>query len=296
MTVCIAAINKEHNLVAFAADRMVTATLPPIEFEHTLPKLHRITDYCIGLSAGDALLGKEIFDTVKEIAKKEKVEKKLPTIKSISNQVKDVYQRIRLQRIETIQLRSRGINHQVFIEQGAKLLHPNVYAQIDHAFATNDLGLEALIIGVDESGPSIYSVRNPGVINCFDSIGFHAIGSGQMHAVISLIETYDPKGEEAKTIYSVFKAKKIAEVAPGVGSKTDIGILKYKEIIKDFDENAELFKKLNELWNEEKKHQKSLTESRRFGNLKEEVIESIEEKDLSSENVKEIQEETKNEK
>ncbi len=59
MTVCIAAINEKHKLIAFATDRMVTATFPPIEFEHSMPKVTQINNYCIALSAGDALRGKE---------------------------------------------------------------------------------------------------------------------------------------------------------------------------------------------------------------------------------------------
>jgi 20S proteasome alpha/beta subunit len=237
MTVCIAAINEKHKLITFATDRMVTATFPPIEFEHSMPKVTQINDYCIALSAGDALRGKEIFDEVREI-----VGKTNPPIAQIAEHIKEIYQQKRLQILEATHLRSRGINHKVFIEAGAKLLPPPIYAQIDYAFATFMLPLEVLIAGTDESGPHIYGIRNPGLIDCYNSIGFHAIGTGAMHALISLIETYTPEASEMETMYHVFRAKKVAEVAPGVGEETDLGMVIFKQKLKYFDKKPNYLK------------------------------------------------------
>jgi len=262
MTVCIAAINQKHKLIAFATDRMVTATSPPIEFEHSLPKLTQINDYCIALSAGDALLGKEIFDEVRQTAGETR-----RSIAQIAEHTKEIYQRKRLQILEALHLRSRGINHKIFIEAGAKILPPQIYAQIDHAFATFMLQVEAIIAGVDESGPSIYGIRNPGLVYCYNSIGFHAIGTGSMHALVSLIETYNPTAGEAETMYSVFRAKKIAEVAPGVGQKTDLGMGIFSQKIKCFDEKAELIKKFSELYKEEKNARKDLITKSKLGTI-----------------------------
>ena len=253
MTVCIAAINQKHKLIAFATDRMVTATFPPIEFEHSLPKLTPINDYCIALSAGDALLGKEIFDAVRQTAGETG-----RSIAQIAEHTKEIYQRKRLQILEAMHLRSRGINHKIFIEAGAKILPPPIYAQIDHAFATFLLQVEAIIAGVDESGPSIYGIRNPGLAVCYNSIGFHAIGTGSMHALVSLIETYDPTAGEAETMYSVFRAKKIAEVAPGVGQETDLGMGIFSQKIKCFSKKTELIEKFSELYKAEKNARKDL--------------------------------------
>jgi 20S proteasome alpha/beta subunit len=262
MTVCIAAINEKHNLIAFATDRMVTATFPPIEFEHSMPKVTQINDYCIALSAGDALRGKEIFDVIKEIAGKAN-----PPIAQIAEHTKEVYQQKRLQILEALHLRTRGINHKFFIESGARLLPPAIYAQIDYAFATFMLPLEALIAGTDESGPRIYGIRNPGLVDCYNSIGFHAIGTGTMHALISLIETYDPEASEMETMYSVFRAKKVAEVAPGVGEETDLGMVIFKQKLKYFDKNTELFKVFTKLYDDEKKARKDLTTRSKLATL-----------------------------
>lgn len=253
MTVCLAAINEKHKLIAFGADRMVTAASPPIEFEHSMPKFVEITNCCIALSAGDALKGKEIFDSVKQM-----VGQSNPPISQIVQNIKDIYQQKRLQILEAIYLRARGINHTIFIREGAKILPPAVYHQIDHAFSTYTLPLELLIAGVDASGPSIYGIRNPGLLDCYNPIGFHAIGAGATHALGSLFETYRPSPGPAETMFSVFRAKKFAEIAPGVGEETDLGVAFFDQKLKYFGKNAELFKKFNELYKEEKKARKNL--------------------------------------
>jgi hypothetical protein len=263
MTVCIAAINQKHKLIAFATDRMVTATFPPIEFEHSLPKLTPINDYCVALSAGDALVGKEIFDDVI----KRTAGETSSSITQIVERTKESYQRKRLQILEAVHLRSRGINHQIFITEGAKILPPPTYAQIDYAFATFMLSVEAIIVGVDDSGPSIYGIRNPGLVNCYNSIGFHAIGTGGMHALVSLIETYNPAVGEAETMYTVFRAKKVAEVAPGVGPRTDLGMGVFSQKIKYFEENTELIKKFSELYKEEENARRGLITKAKLGIL-----------------------------
>jgi 20S proteasome alpha/beta subunit len=264
MTVCIAAINQKHKLIAFATDRMVTANFPPMEFEHSLPKLTQINEYCVALSAGDALIGKEIFDNVI----RQTAGETNPSIIQIVERAKEIYQRKRLQILEATQLRTRGINHQIFIENGAKILPPSIYTQIDYAFATFSLPVESIIAGVDESGPYIYGIRNPGVVSCYNSIGFHAIGTGSMHALVSLIETYNPTTNEAETMYSVFRAKKVAEVAPGVGQRTDFGIGVFSQKIKYLEENDELIKKFSELYKEEENARRGLITKAKLGIVK----------------------------
>jgi len=282
MTVCIVAINQKHRVTAFATDRMVTSTFPPIEFEHSLPKLTQISNHCIALSAGDAIKGKEIFDAVRETSQKAN----LP-IAQIAEQVKEMYQRKRLQILEAQLLRSRGINHQIFIEAGAKLLPPAVYSQIDHAFATFMLPLELIIAGVDESGPSIYGIRNPGLVDCYNSIGFHAIGSGSMHALISLIQTYAPVISVVETLYAVFRAQRVAQVAPGVGEETDLGMVCSTEKVKYFDEKTELIIKFNELYEQEKDARKDLITKWKLATLsvdeKGKFVEQISNRNLQSE-------------
>lgn len=66
MTVCIAAICGGGTAIVVAADRMITASYPPVEFEHDVPKLEGLGSSCVALTAGDALAHIDLFRSAKE--------------------------------------------------------------------------------------------------------------------------------------------------------------------------------------------------------------------------------------
>lgn len=125
--------------------------------------------------------------------------------------------------------------------------------------ATYDYELEVLIAGVDNDGAHIYAVYNPGTSECFDSIGHHAIGSGEPHATFSLVEGSHCHGATLQeAMWSVFEAKRRAEKAPGVGESHDFSIVEMGSII-PFGMN--LLDKLGELYKESlSKRKQSLSE------------------------------------
>ncbi len=247
MTVCLAAMNKKHNIVAFGSDRMVTSSYPPIEFEHKIPKIIEISEYCVVLSAGDALRNKELCKiAIADLSGKQ------ASIEDIAQKLKSVYQQERLRAVEDVALKSRGITHEQFVKDGTKIFPLQIYQMIDQFATTFNFNLDLIVAGLDEQGPAIYGIHNPGVINSYDSIGFHTIGNGSMHGMLSLVDTYDPDSGKAEMLYSVFRAKKVAEVAPGVGKNTDLGMISRKEKIKYFDENADFFKYMDGLLEKER--------------------------------------------
>ncbi len=83
----------------------------------------------------------------------------------------------------------------------------------------------------------IFGVSDPGVTRCFDSIGFHAIGSGLPHALNTLIARECNQNKSLiEVLLVVYEAKKMAEKAPGVGNKsTDITLIN-KDGIKYFSD------------------------------------------------------------
>jgi len=82
---------------------------------------------------------------------------------------------------------------------------------------------------VDRKG-HLYVVFSPGSIEPFERIGYVAIGSGAPHAQNTFIlERYSPETSFDKALYLVYKAKKIAERAPGVGQSTDIVVVTKKD-------------------------------------------------------------------
>ena len=67
MTVCIATLCNKGKDVVVASDRMITATYPPVEFEHGIPKLEVICPSCIVLTSGDALAHADLCRAVRGV-------------------------------------------------------------------------------------------------------------------------------------------------------------------------------------------------------------------------------------
>jgi len=222
MTICIAALCGEAKVVVVASDRMITATYPPIEFEHGIPKLEIICPTCIVLTAGDALAHADICRAVR--GKVSSLTR--PRMVVITEEIRKTYVTQRQKTISERFLEPRGWTLEGFYEKYARTLHPDLVVTIDHEIATYDYGLQLIVAGVDPEEAHIYGIRHPGEVDCYDSLGYHAIGIGAMHAVSSLIANgYQPNIGINMAVYLVYEAKKNAESAPGVGQNTDIAII-----------------------------------------------------------------------
>ena len=77
----------------------------------------------------------------------------------------------------------------------------------------------------------LYVVAHPGMALPLDTVAASAIGSGGLHASISL--TLGKQGSAvnfSQTVYNVYEAKVASEVAPGVGKATDIAVLNHNGV------------------------------------------------------------------
>jgi len=229
MTICIAAICEKGSSVVLATDSMLTNEALSIEFEHPTKKMTRLSDSCIALTAGDALAHTELFDIVRE----EIIKLKAPSAPEIVGKIKECYQRIRKREIKEKILNPRGFSDFEDFYKAQQVLNPDIVMTIQNQIDSYDYGLEILVAGRSGNTAHIYGISDPGTSKCFDAIGFHAIGSGQPHAINTLIARgchQDTSLQEALLI--VYEAKKIAEKAPGVGANiTDICIMTPKGII-----------------------------------------------------------------
>lgn len=83
----------------------------------------------------------------------------------------------------------------------------------------------SLIVGMDSSGPHIFVVVD-GNLSQADDVGFAAIGTGARHAESQLmLAKYAPTKSASAALALVHLAKSRAEVAPGVGSDTDLFVI-----------------------------------------------------------------------
>lgn len=217
MTVCAAAIS--FSSIIGASDRMLTSGLGDIEFEPQIAKLHHVAENICLMIAGDMTLQTEILYKVNEST---------PTLPGITWKVQEVaeayfkaYQEIHRRRAEWAILNPLGLDSatDLFLrgDIGMRIASDLLNFKVPQ--------IEALITGYDESGPHIYQINNQG-ITCQDWVAFASIGAGATHANSQfMFAGHTRQRLLPETLMLVYSAKKRAEVAPGVGTTTDMFLI-----------------------------------------------------------------------
>ena len=228
MTICIAAICESCKVVVVASDRMLTAGFLALEFEHPDSKIEELSDSCVGLTAGDALAHTELFRACRQHVQ----QLKSPQVELIANEIKEQFIAMRQKRAEEEILNPRGFTLNQFYKEGLINRIPGDLAMmIDRSIRDRSYPLSILLAGVDDSGAHIYSIEDPGMVNCFDQLGYDAIGSGDRHALYSIVDKeHSADSKLNDTIFTVYEAKKRAELAPGVGEAFEIAFITRERI------------------------------------------------------------------
>jgi hypothetical protein len=231
MTICIAALSEDGKSCVVAADREVTAAFINLEFEHHDRKIDLLGEQCVVLAAGDALLAAEVIENTRHQIQLNKV----ATLRQIAESLRDTYIKIHLTRVENVVLKPRGWSFQEFKEKGAQQLPLQVYLNMENQIFGFGLSVvEFLIAGVDLTGAHVFRVHYDGMaggdwLEWCDRLGYRAVGSGASHASILLSLEGQHRGLPIHdTLLNVYRAKKNSEVAPGVGSATDLAVVSDK--------------------------------------------------------------------
>ena len=171
------------------------------------------------LHAGDVLLGTEILNVAK--LQVEQLQRTV-TARETADFVRRAYQSVRIDNIAQRELEPRGLDLESYYGRH-QMLSPQVLQMIDQALSQADAGVEFIIAGPSEDKYTIHTVGNPGIAIDHTPIGYCAIGSGAPHAMYSLIEAeYKRSLTQTEVEKLVRAAKARSEVAPGVGSETQV--------------------------------------------------------------------------
>lgn len=143
----------------------------------------------------------------------------------IKNKIFENFKKKRKEVIENEIFNMFGINQDFFKESLQKPI-PNPYINtILQKVAEFKLNTQILLIGYIDSVARITHIDENNVVE-IRSMNFHCIGSGATQAVNTLLFQKHSKTDPLKpTIYSVYKAKKNAEVIAGVGKETELMVL-----------------------------------------------------------------------
>lgn len=247
MTICIAAIGKDdkgNEIVVFATDHMVSN--PQIgSFEKTIDKFKKINRNTVAMLSGDPLIFEDLIQECRQ--KKCSFDEMAKLIETNMNTLKDAI--IQKQILDIFK-----INYD-YIKDILKGTVNNAY--IDNVLRTIskfNLGTLILLIGFKEGEAQISEISENRLVSLRD-IEFGAIGTGAVQALNTLLFQRHSKNDPLTvTLYNVYKAKRNAEVAIGVGKETDILILKNEGIMEIPDEKIKI---LSDIYEDELKFGKT---------------------------------------
>lgn len=247
MTICIAAIgtNEGKEYVIAATDKMLTNSLIGGSFEHPSPKFKIIGKKYIAMLAGNPLLFSELVNERISEGK---------DLKGVANNIKEAMKSKRLSRIDE-EILGPLLADRKLISRALEKEIPNSYIDsILKAVAEFRLETAIILAGVEDHKASVLLISETGVHN-FSEIGFHTIGTGDVEATNTLLFQQQSRETSVKeTIYNVFKAKRNAEVAEGVGQLTDMIIIGEGKVI---ELNKEKIKILRQVYDKELKFGKN---------------------------------------
>lgn len=226
MTVCIGALCDGGKAAVIAADEMVTFG-PPMSLQTEPPGLKKILVISEAVAlcyAGSVPDGEEIIGSARQTV----TGMQKPSVKDVAEQVRVAYERLKRRRIEeTISRPWLGVDFPQFQELIVRASASQLMMQIAGMVSQHNLATDMLVVGYDGTGHHLFTITHPGVCLHMNTLGYATIGSGALHAGISLSLNRHSAGDSlATTIYRVYEAKHAAEVSPGVGKLTDMTIIK----------------------------------------------------------------------
>lgn len=223
MTICIAANCANGQAVVVASDRMLSAPFLTLEFDHPDAKIDEVSRTCVALSAGDALASHDVLMDGAGFAG----QLQNPMISNFADQLRQKFIEARRRRASEQVLEPRGLSFGEFYQGGAiTRLPPDLAMLLDSHIQQLQLDVSLILAGVDQTGAHIYSLDDPGVCACYDRIGYHAIGSGHRHALLTLVALGHHRTIDVNHgVFNVYCAKRAAEAAPGVGMATEIRVI-----------------------------------------------------------------------
>ena len=243
MTICITAICDNYKTLVLASDSMLTS--PMLEFEQPTKKMTPLSSHCIAMTAGNALAHTELFNSVRcsiEVLKS-------PPVSQIVEKIKACYQLIRKREICERILKPKGFDGFEEFWQAQRIMQPDISMNIQFEINSYDYELSIITAGISNDRAQVYSIEDPGTSQCYDSIGFHAIGSGFPHAINALTARVCHQNLPLEEVFMiVYEAKKMAERAPGVGLKSNFTIINDKKITNISEEAIDKLPPIYEKW------------------------------------------------
>lgn len=223
MTVCVAAMADNGAVLLCASDRMLTKGDAVYEPQNQ-PKIHFLTQQSVVLLAGNTATQAELAYEFKKATTTSDGSPAKKTIEEFARLYGDLYAK----RVERLRNQAvfgkRSLNEMAFLANASRM--PESWSrQIDQDLADFQLpeydNVEAIFVGKDETGSHIFSFEN-GHFACHDFEGYAVIGSGYNVANSQFVfAKHSPRTTTPRGVYTLYRAKRMAEQSLGVGSTSD---------------------------------------------------------------------------
>ena len=234
MTVCIAAICESGAAIVLAADRFRWHPTASIETELDDPKFDFLTDQLALMSSGST----SVTDAVLRHFKRMPADSGLTVIEA-SERFVEACQAVRTKLVEDAYAKKLLGLKVADIRPLVAVANPGSIAlDLYNRMVGHDFGTMFIVAGIDLEGAHVRTVdENASVMH--SDFGYAAIGSGGTLATVSLVRRLHKKSATLpEALYNVYEAKKAAETARGVGSTTDISVIRKDKTRIDLDGRA----------------------------------------------------------
>jgi 20S proteasome alpha/beta subunit len=228
VTVCIAAVCDDGKKIVVAADRMFTASAVGLEFETEEQKIESLGQSCVMMFSGNSAYGTEVLNETRTRLGGNQS----PAIADVVPHAEWAYKTVRARKAESqIVAASLGQDFAAFVQRGGTLpqylqTQATMFQQIVTLVNQFNIGLDAIVAGVDTTGARIAQITHPGLVAWMDKLGYSAIGSGAVQALTCLYLGAQTRHRNIfETLYGVYEAKRASERAPGVGKETNLAII-----------------------------------------------------------------------
>jgi hypothetical protein len=211
-------------MVVGAADRMLST--PDTEWEPAERKLWALSDSIAAVGSGDTELIAELLTPVREVVQERGSKQQGGwLVESVGKVYQARYKNVKAARSESEFLTPLGLTWRTFVSRQKELNDTVAVSAATELWKFNLPRVEVLFAGIDRKGAHIF-YSNDGSLAWCDQVGFAAVGTGASHASSQLMFRHHSKyAGAADTMFSVYSAKKRAEVAPGVGKATDMFVI-----------------------------------------------------------------------
>jgi hypothetical protein len=231
VTQIIGALCEGGTKAVAVADRMMTGL--SLKYEPPTVKAEMLSKHAVALMAGRVEVAKEIVtETARVIA-----ENGISDVPSMARNLGLSFRVTREREVVQNYLARHGVwSLKDWHEVQAKL-EPRLVSTVNAQIGGHVVDVQLILVGTDCSGAYIYFTGDNAESVPWTSTGYCCAGSGYTHAVTSLVRNgYHKRLRLEEAVYVAFEAKKMAEMAPGVGTETDVFVLGVAGIHKLKDE------------------------------------------------------------